>query len=306
MGSETRVTVIIGIFNADRFLSEAIESVLAQTYTAWELLLVDDGSTDGSAAIAQSYAERYALSVKYLDHPMHQRRGQGATRNLGLHHARGEFVAILDHDDVWLPNKLERQVAILDSVPEAAMVCGVTRYWHSWAGASPGQDVDYEQSPGVPANRIYYPPYLLKRTLSEEIIPPIPTDFMFRRERVHDLGGFEEAFIGALSLFEDQAFLAKVYASLPVFVSDECWDLYRIHPDQHCARVVRSGRKPEAEYFFLSWVAEYLEFQGLLDTELRAILDRRLWPHHHPLLSRAMRIKKRIAAKTGNLFNWDH
>jgi len=307
MDGKPRVSVIIGIFNGERFLAETVASVFAQTCTDWELLLVDDGSADQSAGIARRYAEQHPQSVRYLEHFGHRRRGQGATRNLGIKHATGEFIAILDHDDVWLPRKLERQVALLDSYPEVAIVCGASRYWYSWAGAAPGQDADYEQSLGVPPNRIYRPPDLLKPTLSEQVIPPIPTDMMFRKESICNLGGFEESFIGALSMFEDQAFLVKIYANLQVYISDECWDLYRIHPDQHCAKVIRSGRKLETEYFFLSWASEYLAMQGLLDSEIEAIIRRRKWPYDHPLFARAKRAGKLLAAKARRAIHrrWD-
>jgi glycosyltransferase involved in cell wall biosynthesis len=297
MDGKTQVSVVVSFLNAERFLAEAIESVFSQTFKSWELLLVDDGSTDNSTKIARGYAAKYPQTVRYLEHYRHRRRGQGASRNLGIRNATGEYIATLDHDDVWLPNKLERQVAILDSHPEAAMVYGATQYWRSWAGDASGLEADYVQLPGVPTNRIYEPPDLLKLTLSEQIIPPIPTDVMFRKESICNLGGFEESFIGALSMFEDQAFLVKVYTSLPVFVSGECWDRYRIHPNQHCARVIRSGKKPDTEYFFLSWVSEYLEFQGPLDAEIKSIVSRRMWPHNHRFLERLKRFSERMAAK---------
>lgn len=290
----SRVSVIISVFNAQRFLTETIESVFAQSFAEWELLLVDDGSTDGSTSIAQGYAAKHPQKVRYLEHYRHSRRGQGASRNLGIRNAVGEYIATLDHDDIWLPNKLERQVSILDEYPDAAMVFGATQYWHSWAPNTGSSETDYVQLPGIAANRIYEPPDLLKPTLSEQIVPPIPTDFMLRKERIGNVGGFEESFIGALSMYEDQAFLIKVYAALPVYVSDECWDRYRIHPDQQCARVIRSGRKPETEHFFLSWVSEYLEFQGIADAETEAILRRRMFPHRHPFLNRLSAKARRI------------
>ena len=94
------VSTIIIFLNAERFLAEAIESVLAQTYPTWELWLVDDGSTDRSSQLARDYAARHAARIHYLEHPGHENRGKSASRNLGLRHARGEYVALLDADDV--------------------------------------------------------------------------------------------------------------------------------------------------------------------------------------------------------------
>jgi Glycosyltransferases involved in cell wall biogenesis len=292
-----RVSVVISVFNAERFLRQTIESVLSQTFTHWELFLVDDGSSDSSPAIAKGFASQFPEAIHYLEHEGHRRRGQCASRNLAIKHSKGEFIATLDHDDIWLPNKLERQIAILDAHPDAAMVYGATHYWHDWAGDIKGQRRDYLQLPGVDANRVYEPMKLLRLHLSEKIVPPLPTDFMLRKKVAIEIGGFEESFIGAMSTFEDQAFLVKVYSAFSVYVSNETWDRYRIHPNQHCARMWLTGRQHDAELFYLSWTWEYLECQGLLNAEFRAQLNRRLWPHRHSLLGRIYWSLKRNAAR---------
>src|ERR687898_692015 len=128
------VSVIIIFLDAQRFIREAIESVFGQTYSNWELLLVDDGSTDAGTDIALHYAGRYPQKVRYLEHPGHQNRGMSASRNLGIRHARGEYVAFLDADDVWLARNLEQQVTTLGAHPEAGMVYGNTQYWYNWTG----------------------------------------------------------------------------------------------------------------------------------------------------------------------------
>src|SRR4051812_22103421 len=104
------VSAIIIFLNAERFLSEAVESVIAQTHKDWELLLVDDGSADGSTTLAQGFAARHPDRVRYLEHPAHQNRGMSASRNLGLANSTGDHVAFLDADDVWLPHKLAEQL----------------------------------------------------------------------------------------------------------------------------------------------------------------------------------------------------
>jgi glycosyltransferase involved in cell wall biosynthesis len=110
-----RVSVITPFLNAELFLREAIESVLAQSYGAWKLLLVDDGSTDGSTAIAQRYADQYPQKICYLHHEERRNRGSSASLNLGMKQARGEYIALLDSDDLWEPQRLEKQVAYLDA-----------------------------------------------------------------------------------------------------------------------------------------------------------------------------------------------
>lgn len=100
------VSVIMPAFNASAFIAESIESVMAQTYTRWELLIVDDGSTDRTAEIVKAYTEK-CDKIKYI---YQQNGGQGKARNTAIKQASGDLFAFLDSDDVWLPNKLELQI----------------------------------------------------------------------------------------------------------------------------------------------------------------------------------------------------
>ncbi len=108
------ISVIIPAYNAARFVGEAIESVLAQTYPAGEIVVIDDGSVDETAAVASRYA-----GVRVI---RQENRGIGRTRNRGMGETTGELVAFLDADDLWLPAKLQRQVEWLRANPECDMV----------------------------------------------------------------------------------------------------------------------------------------------------------------------------------------
>lgn len=111
--TDSLVSVVIPVHNGERFLAEAIDSVAAQRYPHVEILVVDDGSTDGSAAIARRRPVRYRRQPN---------QGVAAARNTGIDVARGELIAFLDQDDVWLPHKLETQVAYLAERPEVDVV----------------------------------------------------------------------------------------------------------------------------------------------------------------------------------------
>jgi len=100
--SRPLVSVVIPVYNAEPFLREALDSVLAQDYEPFEVIVVDDGSTDGSGTIARSYPE-----VRYL---RQENQGPAVARNAGIAAAQGEFLAFFDADDVMLPNKLSVQV----------------------------------------------------------------------------------------------------------------------------------------------------------------------------------------------------
>jgi glycosyltransferase involved in cell wall biosynthesis len=113
------VSVIVPVYNGERFLTEALDSILAQTYSDFELIVVDDGSTDRSREIAQSYPS--ALHIRQ-DHA-----GTAAARNRGLQSAGGDFIAFLDHDDLWLPDKLASQMAAFEANPDLDAVSGLVQ-----------------------------------------------------------------------------------------------------------------------------------------------------------------------------------
>ncbi|MFA4955758.1 MAG: glycosyltransferase [Candidatus Methanoperedens sp.] len=116
MVSNPKVSVIMNCYNSSTYLREAIDSVYAQTYRDWEIIFWDNASTDNSAAIAKSFDEklRYFHAEKTV--PL------GHARNLAIEKARGEYIAFLDCDDMWLPEKLEKQIEFLESHDDIAMV----------------------------------------------------------------------------------------------------------------------------------------------------------------------------------------
>ncbi|HLO15734.1 MAG TPA: glycosyltransferase family A protein [Anaerolineales bacterium] len=275
--SPSLVSVIIIFFNAGRFIQEAIESVFAQTYQQWELLLVDDGSIDESTMIAHQYADCYPERVRYLEHYAHVNHGMSASRNLGIRNSCGKFIAFLDADDIWLPNILEDQVAILESQPEAAMVYGTLLYWYSWTGLPEDRSRDYVEKLGVEANSLIQPPKLLPLFLQDHAA--VPSGIMIHREAIERYGAFEETFKGE---YEDQAFCAKICLNAPVFASDSCWYLYRQHADSCVAIGQRTRGTDSARLFFLNWLARYLSHQKVKSPIIWWALHNELLRSAHP------------------------
>lgn len=117
------VSVIMPAYNAASVLERAVASVGAQTFTDWELLIVDDASGDGTLALAQRMAAADPR-IRVFEHPRQQ--GAGPARNTALSHARGRYIAFLDADDAWLPEKLDRQVAHL---AETGAPLGYSGFW---------------------------------------------------------------------------------------------------------------------------------------------------------------------------------
>jgi glycosyltransferase involved in cell wall biosynthesis len=111
------VSVIIPVYNYEKYLAEAIESVLAQTYQPIEIIVIDDGSTDNSARVAQQFAPR----IRYF---YQSNAGLGAARNAGVEASQGDYLTFLDADDLWVKNKIALQMALFQGNPEADLVFG--------------------------------------------------------------------------------------------------------------------------------------------------------------------------------------
>jgi len=275
--------------NTEEFIREAIESVFAQRYEAWELLLVDDGSEDLSTTIAKSYADQYPRKVRYFEHARHENRGMSASRNLGIANSAGEYIAFLDSDDIWLPNKLQQQVSLLESQPKAAMVYGPTQWWYSWTGKPEDRSRDYIHALGVPPNTLQHPPVLVTNFLRMEGVSPCTCSVLLRRKVVEQVGGFEETFRG---LYEDQAFFAKLCLSAPVYVSSVCSAKYRQHPKSSLSVNEQTGQYQSARPVFLNWLSAYLSKQGIQDAVVWQALHREMWPYQHPGLYRMYTIAR--------------
>ena len=285
--SSPLVSVVVIFLDAKPFLAEALESVLAQTFQDFELLLVDDGSTDGSTAIARRFAERLGERGHHLEHPGHANRGMSASRNLGIRHARGRYVALLDADDVWLPHKLARQVAILEAAPDVGLVFGQPEYWYGWTGRPEDRRRNAVPPLGVHPDQVVEPPRLLTRLYPLGTrTAPCPSDLFFRREVAERVGGFEEHFHEARALYEDQAFLAKVYLRERVLGVPETWLRYRQHPASCVSAVKSNGHYDDVRRYYLEWLDGYLRTCGAEDPVVSRAVARALRPYRHPQLAR--------------------
>jgi glycosyltransferase involved in cell wall biosynthesis len=280
------VSVATPFFNVEKYLAETIESVLAQSYSDWELLLIDDGSTDRSVAIAREYSERTAGLVRYLRHPDGGNHGVSAARNLGLANARGEFIAMLDGDDVWLPNKLADQVALLREHPTVGLVYGRTLYWHGWTGRAADQQGDHLRGLGVPAGVPIDGTRLLKLFLDGGAVVPTPSSMLVRRALVERVGGSEAQFRG---MYEDQVLYAKLLLATRALPIDACWDKYRQHEDSTCALARRAGEERRSRLRYLTWVESYLRgHPEQLSRGLRRTLWLHAWRCRHPWVDDAI------------------
>ncbi len=181
------VSVVLATHNQARWLPETLASVRAQTLDDWELLVADDGSTDDTAAVLATLAGDPRLHVLPGEH-----LERAAARNRALARAKGRYVAFLDGDDCWLPDKLARQIAALDAAPDAAFCYTIARF------------VDADGAP-LPHRKPDDPPsgHIFPRLVRGNVV--ILASVLARRDHVARAGGFD--------------------ATLPVFGCED-WDLW--------------------------------------------------------------------------------
>lgn len=300
--SEPAVSAVIIFCNEEEYLAEAVASVLAQTSTDWELLLVDDGSTDRSTNLARSLAGEHHDQIRYLEHPGHQQRGMSASRNLGIARTRGRYIAYLDADDRWLPEKLESQLKLIEQFPRAALVYGPLIRWRSWTGRPTDNDDRY----GIHGNgftletdRLYEPPELVAHFVRHKDL--VPSGALIRREAIVEVGGGEESFTDN---YEDAVVLAKIGLRHPIYCGPESWYLYRQYPSADDTARRRVGRpdadRPRGDIArrrFVDWLDGYVADNDLREPTLAAALHDAHRQLDHPRRHQATRLMHRLTQR---------
>jgi glycosyltransferase involved in cell wall biosynthesis len=170
------ISVIIPAYNASDFISQAIESVLSQSYEPLEIIAIDNGSNDHTSEVIRSYSEK----VKCIR--LDPNKGVTGARNVGIQSSRGELIAFLDADDQWLPGKIEQQQAILDSEPDIGLVHTDVFYWNPDAGDKNIRECGREQFTGNCYTRFFFDNHVM------------PSSVLLRRECLEAVGLFDEGF----------------------------------------------------------------------------------------------------------------
>ena len=291
MYSHPFISVIVPFHNAFPYIGEAIESVLLQTYPHWELLLIDDGSSDGSTEVALQYVQKFPGKIKYFQHPGGLNKGTAATRNVGCTRATGDYLALLDADDYWLPGKLAFQVSVVEKFPQASMICGASLYWNSWEDEN---KKDIVVPVGGPQDTIIAPPMaaLVLYPLGGGAAP-CPCSIMVKKEVVLKYH-FEEKFNGKYAFYEDQAFLIKIYLHEQIYISSRAVDRYRQHKGSVMSQSERQNNYDEVRYFFLQWLENYLRQNTIFVPVVQKRLREAFFPYKFPLL---YKMKKKLLTK---------
>jgi glycosyltransferase involved in cell wall biosynthesis len=189
------VSVIIPTYNRGWIIKEAIDSILAQDYTEFELIVVDDGSTDHTSDVLDSYGD----DIKVL---FQKNKGVSAARNRGIAEASGKFIAFLDSDDLWLPQKLTVQIEFFNQTPDA-LICQTEEVW-----IRNGLRVNPKKRHKKPSGMIFNP--------SLELCLVSPSAVMIRRSLFGRVGKFDET----LPACEDYDLWLRISCRFPVHLID--------------------------------------------------------------------------------------
>lgn len=265
------VSVIVPFLNGGLWLIEALQSVLAQTYTRWEMIVIDDGSQPYHSRLAKHFCSKHPDKIFYTEHEGHRNKGVSASRNAAAGLARGAYLAFLDADDKWLPCKLEKQLAYLKANPQASMTCEAITKWYSWQDATAA---DFIYPTGVAGDTCYAPGMLTTLLYPfTEAASPAPSGFLIKRNVFEKIGGFEETFHGVYELYEDQAFLAKMYLHEAIHIAGSANVMYRKREGSMCSAANDISKYNTVRAFFFDWLESYMDKYQLQDKHICRLLE---------------------------------
>lgn len=165
-----KISVIMGIYNCADTLGEVIDSILAQTYTNWELIMCDDGSSDNTYDVAKKYAEKYPNKMKLLRHS--QNMGLNITLNDCLREAEGEYIGRMDGDDISLPQRFEKEMQAFEEEPELAVVSCPMIYFDEngeWGRGKEGEK-SYPQKSQLARGTVHcHAPAIIRKSVMESV-----------------------------------------------------------------------------------------------------------------------------------------
>lgn len=252
------VSVIMPAYNASYYIQQAIESVTAQTCSDWELIIVDDGSTDGTASIIANNVKQDSRIRSF-----YQENGrQGKARNLGIAHAEGEYIAFLDADDLWMPEKLETQ---LQEIVEKNVDLVFSDSWFFLES----NVSDRSRRVNTP-NQYFKGEEALKLLLEGNQIPTLTV--LARKEKIHLGGGFSEKL--SIQNAEDyHLWLKLIISGCNFYGSDKTLASYRAH-SLAATSDDRFASKQVGEVFF-DLMRNYPEVKQIISKGLRKHLRKR-------------------------------
>jgi glycosyltransferase involved in cell wall biosynthesis len=240
----TKVSIILPVYNGEKYLSETIDSIIEQTFADWEIVAVNDGSTDNSHSILQQYKSNLGSKIKIIDQ---ENSGVSVARNVAIDNSESEYLAFIDADDMWLPEKLEKQIKILDNNPDVALV--------------------YSDLLDLIENKTTRRKQILKRKLQRGYIfePLFYFNFIalssvvLRKEMIEKYGNFDSDY----KIIQDYDLFLRIAEKNVIDYVDESLLIYRIHENNI------SGNMEAIERENFKLIEKWLKKKTYLSTSLK-------------------------------------
>lgn len=250
------VSIIIPTFNSEAYLAKTFESVAAQTMGDWEAIVSDDGSTDGTVEMARDFARRDDRFKVIENPPAHH---PGPTRNAGIANARGTYIAFLDSDDIWFPDKLEVQLEAIRKVANPGICYGLAE--------------DFWDGPGEPPRGTYKnpPPPSREQQYAETLLRAnhaCTSTYLLERKFAEEIGPFTDD--PDLAGTEDRDFTLRALWLRPFVFVPRALVRYRVHPES-----ISQGQSKRWKRLFV--IYDLVEKRGQMPPELRRACNSTAW-----------------------------
>jgi glycosyltransferase involved in cell wall biosynthesis len=263
------VSVIVPLYNGGKYIESTLKSILSQSYHHYEILVVDDGSTDDGPAKVSALMERFPGRMQLLHHPDQGNHWIAASRNLAIKNARGVYVAFVDQDDLWLPEKLERQVEVLQRFPEAAFVYAKSIFVDQQGEQKRIRGIHLTGGKGIAGN----PRYVFGKLIKENFIPTLTV--LVHKRCLERIGFLDE---GPRYEYEDWLLLSKIAFFYKAIFIPEVLSKYRVHNNNYSAHLFDTGQLNLSEEHYTITLFLFLMNQTNVSLkEVRKYLHRRIW-----------------------------
>jgi glycosyltransferase involved in cell wall biosynthesis len=263
------VSVVIPIYNGGKYIASTLESILSQSYSPFEIIVIDDGSTDDGPGKVSEYVEKYPHQIRMLRHPDGGNHWITASRNLGIRNARGTHIAFVDSDDLWLPQKLECQMEMFSRYPDAGLVYARTSFIDGTGSVLPAEGKYTAAGKGTPGP----PRYIFGELIKENFIPTLTA--IVRKDCLERVGLFN---VQSRYQFEDWIVFSKIAYFYKIGYVHEVVAGYRFHDGNYSAHISDTGRFFKAdEHYTIVLFSDLAGEAGMSFAKLEGFIRRRIW-----------------------------
>ena len=263
------VSVVVPLFNGGNYIKDTLMSILSQSYDNFEILVVDDSSSDDGPIKVSEFMEQYPDKIRMLSHPDHKNLGVAPSRNVAIRNAKGYYIAFLDQDDIWLPDKLEKQIVALQQYPEASLVYAKVIYIDEGGKEKKIRGIHPTYGKGVVGN----PRNVFSKLIQEDFIPNLTV--LVKKSCLERVGLLDE---GPRYEYEDWLLLSKLAYFYKFLFIPEVLGKWREHSSNYSSNIFNTGQFRDAEeHCTIALFSFLVNESGVAFNKIRKHLRCRVW-----------------------------